>query len=90
MTSHTDTSISEIEHRAEKYEFISTNPRHPFRPSRDYDGEIEHVNDLPHQERGITFTERNKIRHVIRRRRIEYETIEHAVNQIAYGPGKYK
>ena len=87
---HADAGIGEIEHGAEEHEVAAADQRHPFGPRSDDDREVEHVNHLTHEERGVARAEGHEIRHVIGRRGVEDKAVEHAVNQIAGGPGQYK
>lgn len=87
---YTYTGVGEIEHRTEEHKLVTAPKRHPFRPCGNDNRKIEHINNLAHQERSVAMAERNEVRHIIRRRRIEYESVEHAVDKVAYRPGKNK
>src|ERR1700722_9650950 len=82
-----DRGIGQVKDRAKELKLVATDKGEPGGVMRFYDREIEHIHHPPMEKAGIPMG-RKELCHMIIGTALKDQSIEHAVQQIAKGPGK--
>ena len=84
-----DTSIGKIEYRAEEYEVLTSDKRHPGRPVEAEERKVEHIYHLTMQKLSVSFAEWYQFCNSAVAVR-KYFAIYHRVDEVAYCTCKHK